>query len=124
MVAGFEASSADRGVTGLGDREQIKMAYTHTCLADESCTREVFFDMALGNRFVLEDYHASQVVKLAGPVALQIEFDNDALREVAEQVVEGIVHATKNAGLPLIDEAAATAFVAQDTEHRRIYIVE
>lgn len=113
------------GATDLGDQDPIRTAVTTTCLADESCTREMFLDIALGSRFLLENYHSSQVMKFAGPVALHTEFENDALREVAEQVAEGIIHATKVAGLPLIDETAAAAFAAaaQDTDRRRIHII-
>jgi len=120
-MSGPSPAAAD--VADLGDENSIRTAVTKICLADESCTREIFLDMALGSRFLLEDYHATHVSKFAGPVALHAEFDNDTLRQIAEQVVEGVVHATKAAGLPLIDETAAVASTDQDTGRRRIHII-
>ena len=63
LTVGAGPSPAATDVADLGDHDRFRAAFTKTCLADESCTRELFLDMTLGSRFDPKGYHADHVFK-------------------------------------------------------------
>lgn len=88
--------------------QQHNLTYEAACLANESCVREVFTDIVLGNRFDRETDHFGRVIKWTDPVRLSYEDGDTVIDEVVRTTITNMELAAIDAGLPVLVSDASS----------------
>lgn len=86
--------------------QQRGLAFETACLGNESCVREIFVDMALGNRFDTETDYFGGVIKWTQPIRLTYRGDGSEIDKAVRATIANIEAVAVDAGLPMVTDDA------------------